>query len=417
MLKVFLALSILLVNLLPAMAQGHNFRLFMDQVRVLKTRESSGDRPYFAILKFKSRLYSRNSTQVQLKLYEPHDWVSKPQYNNNSLRLSDHMSRGEVLALPWWIGDHVFTSSALAQTSWEAIAATINGLIVISLDNNNTPPHVVRNLLIQVEARLRQILKEQVETGAIINGITPSSPDAFRVLSSRVTSFSSNLTGGLDVNLFDWTFGSTFNPDKITGIQAFIFPGIAGIAPQTSEFSTSIVTDTIKIRSWFGTPLAFRQNIIFEGSNARYEVPMRVTTHSIGNDAEISAIRIKVKTGGDDLRRNSLATLRLFYTDGAGAEAHHDLRINNYAEWSNHSDNVVTLDLPRGMKRNSVRRAEIRFRSGSDGPFSSPDNWNLDALSIELFSGAISELVYNDFGSPLVRFTGSVVSFPVKFQF
>jgi hypothetical protein len=415
MCKTFLSLIISLGFALPCMGQDHKFRVLLDQVRVLKTRETSGDRPYFAFLKFKSRLLVRNSSEVQVKLFEPHDWVSKPQYNRGILRLNDHMSRGEMLALPWWNSDFTFTSTPLAQTSIETLTATINGLIIISLDNNNTPPHVVRNLISQVSDRLKQILREQVESGVIIRGINPSSPEAFHALSNRVMSFSSSLTNNLDVNIFDWTFGSTFNPDKITGIHAFIFPSIAGLHPQISEYETSIVSDTIKIRSWFGTPVDLRQNIIFEGSGARYEVPLRFSTLSLASDIEVPRIRVKIKTGGDDLRRTSIVNLRLYYQNDAG-ETHHDLVVHRFGGWGNNSDNVVELELPRGIKRRNIRRAELRFRSMPDGPFSSPDNWNLDALSIELMvSSNLTELLYNGFGAPLFRFTGSNPILPLTF--
>ena len=79
-------------------------RLRLEDVTVQQARERDGDRPYFPALWFRSKLNTRNSTQVQLREQEPHDWVSKPEWNRGRLLNADHMMRGSQLPIPAWMG-------------------------------------------------------------------------------------------------------------------------------------------------------------------------------------------------------------------------------------------------------------------------------------------------------------------------
>jgi hypothetical protein len=130
-----------------------NFRMKFANVRVVRQREASGDRPYFYTLFFRLPLVGRGAITVDALGFEPNDWVSKPEYNRSG---RDHMSAGQSLPLPFWMSEHTWSRITPGTTTGTPIVLPeVMGAIVISFDNNNTPPHVMKGLLTKVSGLLR----------------------------------------------------------------------------------------------------------------------------------------------------------------------------------------------------------------------------------------------------------------------
>ena len=80
-----LSLLVLVSSALIAVApdaEADDIRLLLDRVQVVREREASGDRPYFATIAFRSTLNRRGSTSLRVIENEPHDWVSKPAWQS-----------------------------------------------------------------------------------------------------------------------------------------------------------------------------------------------------------------------------------------------------------------------------------------------------------------------------------------------
>lgn len=413
---------ILVVGLLvagSALAQD-SWQLRLSSVQVEQQREDSGDRPYFNTITFSARLHQlRPRPQVRLVEQEPHDWVSKREYQGRTrLRRGDHMSDGESLPIPDWMGLHQWEGLEVRPES-DPIGAPIFGALVVSLDNNNTPPHVVRDLLRQVEVRLRDTLQAYVSEGRILEGIPlrdlQANPRAhIPTLRARITDLAFSLTRNLGFNLFDWTFGSTFNPDKLTGIHAFVFVGIEGIE-QTTVSSDDPDRSPIRIQGdqihWsavYGTPDSFLQTAVFRGSGARYRVPVRFRAIGEPPPLRLNRLVVRIQTGDDDLREGSRA--RATALDGSGRELG-SVDLNRGRRWADRTEQTVTLPLRRAVALGDVARIRLDFESG--GGFSG-DNWNVDAVTVYTSTAAPPLKVVR--GRPLVRFTGDTRTFHVDLR-
>ncbi|NJN23121.1 MAG: hypothetical protein HC810_00195 [Acaryochloridaceae cyanobacterium RL_2_7] len=134
----------------PSLAQS-TWRMNLSELEIIRQREASGDRPYFAIIQFRSRFGTRGSTQVNVISHEPHDWVSKPALRGTLPSGRDHMFAGERTTLPFWMREIEWRN--LNQVSdprvdgrldparlEAALRMDVVGVVIVGLDNNNTPP-------------------------------------------------------------------------------------------------------------------------------------------------------------------------------------------------------------------------------------------------------------------------------------
>ena len=189
------------------------WRLDLDRVTVVRARESGGDRPYFVALPFSSCFGREGTSQVTLVEREPHDWVSKPEYRAGvRLARGDHMSAGESLPIPDWMGHFEWAGLPMAEVSRGTPTSPpwFFGVVLLEFDNNNTPPHVIRNMMGRVRDNLLGVLRSEVESTDILFW---SSDDWGRLQMQMSAGL------GTFVDAFQLTIGSTFNPDKPIGIH------------------------------------------------------------------------------------------------------------------------------------------------------------------------------------------------------
>ncbi|MCB9081988.1 MAG: hypothetical protein H6555_09790 [Lewinellaceae bacterium] len=382
-------------------AQNQNFQLILDNVRVDQQREGGGDRPYFATIVFRSRLFQRRSTVVSLIEGEPHDWVSKAEYNGGRLRQRDHMSTGETLNVPAWMGKLEWQNVEVRPFSpAAAVGAELFGAIVISLDNNNTPPHVVRGLMNKVKDLTANFLRSEVETGRI------ATTTDWAAMQTRIGAMARNMvsTGDVIDLLFQMTIGSTFNPDRLTGIQVFIFPALTGITTQNFSFTVNDrnigpVTANVDILP----PNAFRNGLrTYTGSGGRYAVNTRLVAQAAAPPVVmVNELELEFRTGGDDLRggNDNLNVSVLFER----ATPHTVNNVNGGGKWRDNSINSVRIRLPRPTPLSEISGLELRttFGGGMGG-----DNWNMNALKVRVLGPGTDRVVFDQSGNPLNRFTG-----------
>ena len=378
------------------------WRLLLDDVRVDRQRETSGDRPYFNVIYFRSRLNSRGSTVVEIRSREPNDWVSKPQYNMGLPAGQNHMFNTNRLPIPWWMGQHEWRNVRVNPPDLTALNAEIYGAIIVSLDNNNTPPHVVRGLLQRFANILTTLLQEQVESGRIIGTFAGGD---IRPLERRLQElvrreFDTPTVADL---LFQLTVGSTFNPDQPTGIHVFLFPTISGIAP--SELSGSIPGlpgGAVNWRAVISSPTARAERLTFSGSGAQYSVQSRFVRDTLPNNTLVSSLTIRIRTGEDNLESHSRASA---FVSLCGREVVLD-NFNRGRAFGNRSDDTITFPMPPGTRLGDIQTFGLRHVSGRSDPFY--DNWNVDAIAVNFSGSPIPGSLLIQQGNPLQRFTGSV---------
>ena len=286
---------------LVAPADAAPWRMSMRHVNVEQQRESGGDRPYFVTLQFESRLFGRGTTRVDVIEAQPHDWVDKAEHRARGRvsRTRSHLFNGEVMPLPAWMGELSWGDINVVPQDAASILRSnphVFGAIVIGFDNNNTPPHIVRNAADQIAGWLKRFLQQEVEGGRIINAIDLRAGTVDEAeLRAKFEAFGQSVVREIDAgkiveNAFQLTLGSTFSPDKIVGIHALIFPVIAGIpvVERSEAFSAPLVGENVNWSVLVGTAAPISRTLLFEGSGARYSVPMRLTNSVLPDAATMS---------------------------------------------------------------------------------------------------------------------------------
>lgn len=124
------------------------------------------------------------------------------------------------------------------------------------------------------------------------------------------------------------------------------------------------------------------------------------TPHRERQEMTVNRLNLRIRTGGDDLRRASKATAlilcgrRIVEADLNGGEG-----------WGGNTDHTVSVDLPEGTKLDDLNALGLRHVSGKPDPFATYDNWNVDALEADYVIGGT---LVKEAGRPLVRFTGDL---------
>ena len=398
-------------------AGADDLRLTLDQLTVERARERSGDRPYIASIVFRSRHNTRGSTSVRVQEREPHDWVSKPRWNRRG-SFRGHILSGRTVDLPRWMGRHEWRTVNIPRVSadrrtWAAATRSeVLGAIIVTLDNNNTPPHVIRGVLQRIAGRVRDLLVRQIEGGVMMRRILNRWLRGDR--STRVDFDASSLTTGLfsDMEIFDLglglTSGSTHNPDRIAGVQVVIVPALDGAGPFAAEPDRSFTlpgSGPITVRTLAAEPNNRSVNFVFDSSGARYRVRGRLErVRAVRPTAErISALQFVVRTGGDNLRSGGNAVLRVFARDGSMVGT---ASINRGAELRNNTARTVVVTLRHrgraGIARDQLSHFEIRLAQGMGV---NPDNWNMDRVTVHARLGRRLVQIFDRAGHPLFRFT------------
>ena len=125
----------------------------------------------------------------------------------------------------------------------------------------------------------------------------------------------------------------------------------------------------------------------------------------IKGDTPVHAIRFTIGTGDDDLRHNSSAIGRIVHVSG-----HMDTAsLNNKASWKNGTTHAADLELPANVLARDIAQIGVHFISGTDGPFDTTDNWNMESIRIEIVNADGSTLlVHEEAGNPIMRFSGQI---------
>ncbi len=386
------------------------WRLKLQDVRVVTQRERDGDRPYFAVIQFRSRFATRNSTEVKVVCHEPHDWVSKREFRGSLPVGQTHMHRGQHVHLPFWMSEVEWRNATplpspfvgdrfdLARTT-PAIARTeILGAVIVGLDNNNTPPHAIRNLLNLISTALSRTLQEKIERYSVAHA---GDPQFQQNLESRLEAIAASLISiETVVDLAgQLTIGSTFNPDQLVGLQVLVMPALDQYpirhGARTINLPTTVTAGPVEAHSVTRALQPWTDTWTFKGSGAEYQV--RASCYRADCASLLRNLTVSMLSGDDGLRQNSSLELELEVTgrepiilplgQGDGDRRHSAIR--------------RTVSLPQPISRSDLKKIGIRFTSTSQG-LEGHDNWTLSALHVHHGS----ETLLATSGNPLVRFTG-----------
>jgi hypothetical protein len=410
LLSVALGAGIALVLVQAKVIAQEVWRMTLSDVSVIRQREASGDRPYFAIIQFRSRFGVRGSTEVNVISYEPHDWVSKPNLRGSLPRGGDHMFAGERATLPFWMREVEWRNlsplpSPLVggRVVFDRVPAALNteivGVLIVGLDNNNTPPHVIRGTADTIGSILAQALREEVEPNSALVAI---GGDFRSNLERKLEDIArSAITIDQAVNLISQlTLGSTFNPDQLTGIQVRILPALDTF-PQTAEqrtlqLPTTITGGPVEAASVTQALQPWSETLIFRGSGAEYQVRANLARVACPETEAIRSLTISMLSGDDGLRGNSSLQLEL---EVAGREPI-ILPFGGGDGDQKFSAITRSVNLPTPVLRRDLRRVGIRFSSSFSFP-DTHDNWTLNAIQVR--SGGTTLLSKS--GRPLMRFS------------
>lgn len=390
-------------------AQAETWRATFDRVAVVQHREAGGDRPYFVILQFRSKFSVPGSTNVIANVHEPHDWVSKP--NLRPTRGGDHMRAGESARLPFWSRTiewrdvDIVPSATVAELFANPPLFTrtsrseVLGYVIVSFDNNNTPPHVVRGLGIDFQRVLQQTLQEKVERGLALNALNPNFAQQVQTRLFELALAQLTPERFLEL-LVQATIGSTFNPDHITGVQIRVFSAVQGVPDQSSSIRASLPTGPVRIDTTVGSLTPRTQTLEFEGTGARY------TSSSVVQGETCTATPLRRLTfdflsGDDGLRGDSSINAVV----EARGRAPITLSLGGGDDDRRLSAFTRSALLPVAIPRSDIQRIRVNYVNRA--PDFSRDNWTLKALTI---SAGASLLTARN-GQPLARFEGSSPSF------
>ncbi len=374
-------------------AGADDIRLLLDRVQVVREREASGDRPYFATIAFRSTLNRRGSTSLRVIENEPHDWVSKPAWHR--VHASRHLQQGASAEIPFWMGGiewrnvNIARFNAADRTTWNAaVTSEVLGAIVVAIDNNNTPPHVFKDLLNQAIPKFRTILVRHVESGRIVRGALGGTAfDTSEVEQQIETMLRELLADNALKLLFQLTVGSTFNPDQIVGVHAFIVPALTGlseVARPTERTQSGLPGGAIKIKSLRMNPRNQSRTVTFEGSGGIYNVNARLQRDNRAGTEVVRQVRFELFTGSDDMRGDTRALAIVETSRGTVRRS-----MNPRGGLASRSRHRVNLDMPRGTRRSDIRRIGIEFHAGGGR-----DQWDLDGLKVTSHSSSAPRLLY-----------------------
>lgn len=400
----------------PAAAQDI-WRLHLEDVEVVQQREASGDRPYFAIIQFRSRFGVRGSTQVSVNVPEPHDWVSKPGLRG-SLPAGDHMQSGQRTPLPFWTRDTEWRGVTLLPSPFTSpdparLRAALNteviGYAIIGLDNNNTPPHVIQGLADTIGDVLAQALRNNVEPTSALAATAPAFRTTLQNDLQRIAQQAVGFDRVIDV-AGQLTVGSTFNPDQLTGVQVRLMPALEGLVfdprdavmDQTIGLPTIVTAGPIQAHSVTQSLQPWTETLAFTGSGAQYRVRASLSRAACSAGDLIRTLSVNLLSGDDGLRDNSELQLEL----NVAGRAPIILPLGGGDGDRRPSAFTRTVTLPTPVPRSALRQVGLRVVQHFSFP-ETADNWTLNAMQVSSPGGVI----VSQTGRPLMRFTGEAGRF------
>jgi hypothetical protein len=276
----------------------------------------------------------------------------------------------------------------------------VSGAVIIGLDNNNTPPHIVRGLLDSIGQVLDQALREKVERNAAIVASSATFRKDFEDELGKTAKGLITAPRILEL-LGQITLGSTFNPDQIIGIHAFLMPALDAFPepiestsrPPTINLPNVLTAGPVEYRIKTRALQPWSEILTFKGSGGEYRVSARLEPEPCR--ATIRDLSLSFLSGDDGLRSDSILELEL---NVAGR----DPMIIPLGGGDGDRTNAMftrTARLPSAINRSDLRQLGIRFSSRGG---ISQDNWTLSAMHVA--SGG--ETIVSSAGRPLMRFTG-----------
>jgi microsomal dipeptidase-like Zn-dependent dipeptidase len=153
-----------------------------------------------------------------------------------------------------------------------------------------------------------------------------------------------------------------------------------------------------ELMSFSGAPLAR-----LTGSKPSFSIPEEGT----GAAGTFNGIQFVVKTGGDDLRGNSSASLTLESPNGTTLQQL-TLHAQNSGSWDNNSTHTVSLELKPPRKPCDIGHIAITLTS-HNGFGETDDNWNVESINVTLTNNGVGQQEWGGgSGDPLQRLTGSL---------
>jgi hypothetical protein len=409
---------VLLAATLHQTASANTYWLKLHTVTVDKPRERSGDRPYFIAIEFRSRLGVAGSTRIQVREDEPHDWSGKRHYRNGLTTQRDHLFAGEAAPIPFWMGEFEWANVNVTQPSGplSVVGSEFIGLILVAVDNNNLPPHVMRDFVNTAGDVSRRLLVEQIEQNGLVASregsrafVRGDTDTLGRLLGQRAGELA--LQAANPLRMANWfrqaTVGSTFNPDKPLGMYLFLMPTIANIEPTLpdgflGERQTIRLPEvgTISVRSVVVSPSRFRHPLLFEGAGGRY----RVDAHMFNRPnlaKRLDRLVVQVFTGGDGKRSNSGATAIVTLKDGTRVS----VPLAPGREIAPRTVFRAEVNAPPGFRYCDIGSFELAFSTRKSNALESYDDWDVHGINLHAGSSMVFSRTPSGGGAKVHRFS------------
>jgi hypothetical protein len=381
----------------PDMIPPKHVYFNMDNVVVDEARDSGGDRPYFATILFQTQFFTPNSTLVQVVDRQPHDWVSKNEYNGNGTLLKgiDHMLPGDSLPIPSWMGQMEWDN-----LMWNTVPDLIKqgnlkppimvlGAAVVAIDNENTPPDQIHNLLTQLANGLQQQLVAQVESGSILSGISLLNPQqAAADLTQRFINLGNTAVLSIKPDVIGLLVTSIGNPDIPVGVHLLVMPVIPGITAQAGSDTVNIPGCSVSLNFLARSPENFATTLVFRGCSAAYRVNARIVPDFVpppppqnNNQPDptlADTITISTFTGSDDLRSASTAQA----TIGIKGRSPMVVNLNDPNQgFDSNKPQSRTFVISPPARYGDIESITLHVVQGQCGGCTD-DNWDVDSLNV-----------------------------------
>jgi hypothetical protein len=348
---------------------------------------SGGDRPYFATILFQTQGSTDGSTVVSVVDQPPHDWVVQAG--------KDHMHAGDSLLIPKWMGAMEWndlqwhTIPDLIQNSIAHPPIMVMGALVIAMDNRNTPPGAVHDLLTQLATALQQQLVTDVESGNLFTGITwLNQVQAAQQLNTRAIALANAAIAKVQPDLIGLFISSLGDPDIPIGVNLLLMPAVPGLGSQSSSATVTIPSFcTLSVNMLERSPDNFSTTLFFRGCNASYRVNAQVTPDFVPPPPQppnqpdptlVEIISVETKTGDDDLRSSSTARATIKIKNRNPEIFNLNDPNQGFSAGSSHSKTILlSPPAPYG----DVESITLEVLQGPGG--GTDDNWDVDGLIVK----------------------------------
>ncbi|MBD2463007.1 FG-GAP repeat protein [Oscillatoria sp. FACHB-1407] len=259
-------------SLLPNPA-GNTWRINLEQLRVADAQEETfpriddGDEPYFAVIGFRSRFNTLNSTQVFINDFTDEDWANE-------------VDDGDVRTIPQSMGSVSFNNINLVSADElnNGVMPELVGAIAIAFERDTSRWSDIYRLMEEIQGIVNQALIQLVEEGQLdLTNLRDGLGGVIEQVRSRMeVSFLEKIGEFLT---------PLSNSDDYIGLHSFWLPAIDADLASDITFPTfaNATVGALSERSFSldANPIEFR------GDGARYEVgaAVRVDTH-IANSPE-----------------------------------------------------------------------------------------------------------------------------------